>query len=55
MDEEEEVLTGYDYVTRPYMELQSHPNFSELAYQMVAEVQTMDSNQLEFFFITTRA
>lgn len=44
---DEEVLTGYDYMTRPYMELQSHPNFSETAYRAVAEVQGMNTRELE--------
>lgn len=43
-------LTGYDYMTRPLIELQSHPDFSEKAYGACDEVRTMTTRELELLY-----
>lgn len=40
-------LTGLDYATRPYLELQSHPDFSPIAYQTIAQIRKMSTKELE--------
>lgn len=42
-----EKLTGKDYMHRPYLELQSHPDFSAHALRVVAAIGEMTTEQLE--------
>lgn len=43
----DEKLTGKDYMTRSYIELQSHPDFSEWAFRRIAAMKTMTTEELE--------
>lgn len=47
MDQDEEELTGHDYMTRPLLELQGHPNFNQMAYRVTIEVKSMTTRELE--------
>ncbi len=40
-------LTGKDYMDRPLLELQSHPDFSRHALNVVAAVREMTTEELE--------
>lgn len=50
-----EKLTGNDYLTRPYMELQSHPDFSEYAFQIIATISKMTTKEIENINLIERA
>lgn len=52
MDEDDEQLTGHDYVTRPYIELQGHSDFNEMAYRVATEVRTMTTRELELLSVS---
>lgn len=40
-------LTGHDYMNRPMLELQSHPDFSQEAHDKIACISAMTSKELE--------
>lgn len=40
-------LQGFDYINRPLLELQSHPDFSIHAYLTVAAIGNMSTQELE--------
>jgi hypothetical protein len=40
-------LTGVDYITRPLLELMSHPDFSKEAMHTMAHISGMNNDQLE--------
>lgn len=40
-------LTGADYMNRPLVELQSHPDFSPHAYRIVDAISKMKTAELE--------
>lgn len=40
-------LQGFDYVNRPLLELQSHPDFSLHAYLTIAAIGIMSTEELE--------
>lgn len=42
-----EVLSGMDYVTKPYLELVGHPDFSQKAFERVSRITRMTSRELE--------
>lgn len=42
-----EKLTGKDYMTMPYLELQSHPDYSKHAMKVVMAIQKMTTDELE--------
>lgn len=48
--DEEDGLTGHDYMTRSYIELQSHPDFSERAFQAAVTVKIMNTRELELLY-----
>jgi hypothetical protein len=42
-----EKLTGRDYLTRPAIELMSHPDFSHRAYLIMKEVGKMSNAEIQ--------
>jgi hypothetical protein len=46
-------LTGADYMTRSYLELQGHPDFSPNAFRIVASICKMSSEEIENMNIVT--
>lgn len=40
-------LTGYDYITRDFLELEGHPDFNIYAYQIAVMISSMTTEQLE--------
>lgn len=40
-------LTGKDYMDKPYLELQSHPDYSKHAMRVVAAIREMTTEELE--------
>lgn len=49
---EREKLTGCDYMTRPYLELSSHPDFSPHAHRLISAISEMSTEQIENLDIT---
>lgn len=43
----EEKLTGRDYMDRPYLGLQSHPDFTPYAFRIVERIGKMTTEELE--------
>lgn len=42
-----EKLTGKDYFNRPYVELQSHPDFSNHAFRVINAISNMTTKEIE--------
>lgn len=42
-----EELTGADYMTRPYIELRSHPDFDEDAWRVMTLIATMKTKEIK--------
>lgn len=40
-------LTGHDYMNRPMLELQSHPDFSSTAFTIIARMAKMTTEEIE--------
>lgn len=42
-----EPLTGYDYLSRPYLELVGHPDYSPHALRIMDRIGKMTTKQIE--------